>query len=96
MGMRNDREWISTSFLYAAARWLNCHIVYEAPENPRSSSTTYSWIHCSPDTPSNFAPWLENDERPTLLLRLRNWHFKCVKQIAVRIFFELLCLFYLM
>ncbi len=79
--MRRDKKYINTTFLHAAARWLDCHIVYQSALNLRLP-TEYSWQYCSPDSVSLWPRWPENDDRPTLLLRLRDVHIMCVKRIS--------------
>jgi hypothetical protein len=77
-GMRRDRVYMNLTYLFAAAKWLNCHFVVQ--REVLNAPDVFSWRHFSPDSHSR-TNWQENDQRPTLLIRLRRQHILCVKQL---------------
>jgi len=84
--------WINDAMIAAAAEWLNCHIVWDVfimggRTNEELNERHIGWTYFSPEYGQHLAShsknriqWIE-DERPTLLLRLRGQHIQCIKYV---------------
>jgi hypothetical protein len=68
------------ALLFSLQKGQDCHVVVELVL--QAESNVRSWCYYSPDSIRLHTPFPENDPRPTLLLRLRDEHILCVKQVT--------------